>query len=175
MSDELFSAKTFNDRLLTATHSAENIEIEEKTGINNKTLSGYRNGRARPNVDTLLKISRAYNCSIDYLLGNDITVSPEPTSRQICESLMRIDETIDLHICPQDNSVHFSVYLDDEYTPFKDGDSDAQQRDAQRADVMRFFKDYSKLKSSAADAGIDGELWGQIIETLLNRMSKKEV
>lgn len=45
-------------------------QVKEKTGINNKTLSGYENGVSEPDTDTIKKLSELYDVSTDWLLGN---------------------------------------------------------------------------------------------------------
>lgn len=44
-------------------------QVKEKTGINNKTLSGYENGVSVPDPETLTKLADLYDVSVDYLYG----------------------------------------------------------------------------------------------------------
>ena len=44
------------------------IEVMKKTGINNKTLSGYENGVSNPDFESLKKLANLYKVSIDQLL-----------------------------------------------------------------------------------------------------------
>ncbi|MGN0454965.1 MAG: helix-turn-helix domain-containing protein [Ruminococcus sp.] len=44
------------------------LEVMEKTGINNKTLSGYENGIAEPDVETMVKLFNFYGISADRVL-----------------------------------------------------------------------------------------------------------
>lgn len=46
------------------------IQVYERTGIHNKTLSGYENGVSEPDTDTLKKLSEIYEVSIDWLTNN---------------------------------------------------------------------------------------------------------
>jgi transcriptional regulator with XRE-family HTH domain len=45
------------------------LEVAKKTGINNKTLSGYEHGRAEPDFDTLLKLAELYEVDIHWIIG----------------------------------------------------------------------------------------------------------
>jgi transcriptional regulator with XRE-family HTH domain len=44
-------------------------QVKERTGINNKTLSGYENGVSIPDPDTLTRLADLYEVSTDYLYG----------------------------------------------------------------------------------------------------------
>ncbi len=44
------------------------LEVMKKTGINNKTLSGYENGVAEPDIDTLTILFNLYGISADEVL-----------------------------------------------------------------------------------------------------------
>lgn len=44
-------------------------QIAEKLCISQQTYSDYENGKTEPTPDTLIKISKIYNVSVDYLLG----------------------------------------------------------------------------------------------------------
>lgn len=44
----------------------------EKYDINQSTLASYELGKREPNIDMLIRFSRIYGVSVDYLVGNDI-------------------------------------------------------------------------------------------------------
>lgn len=46
-------------------------EVKVRTGINNKTLSGYENGVSEPDAETLRILANLYDVTTDYLLGSD--------------------------------------------------------------------------------------------------------
>lgn len=54
-------------------------QVKEKTGIHNKTLSGYENGVSEPDVQTLNLLSDLYDVSMDWLYGK--TDNPQNTTR----------------------------------------------------------------------------------------------
>lgn len=43
-------------------------QVKERTGINNKTLSGYENGVSEPDFDSLKLLAECYDVTLDYLL-----------------------------------------------------------------------------------------------------------
>lgn len=45
------------------------IDVMKKTGINNKTLSGYENNVAEPDLRTLSTLAKLYGFSVDIMLG----------------------------------------------------------------------------------------------------------
>lgn len=45
-------------------------EIANKLNIQRVTYSHYETGRSQPSIDTLILLSKIFNCSIDYLVGN---------------------------------------------------------------------------------------------------------
>ena len=44
-------------------------QIAEKLCISQQTYSDYENGKTEPTTDTLIRISKIYNVSLDFLLG----------------------------------------------------------------------------------------------------------
>ena len=46
-------------------------QLAEMTNINIKTLGHYFTGNTKATIDNLVLISKALNCSIDYLVGID--------------------------------------------------------------------------------------------------------
>lgn len=51
-------------------------KVMELTGISRKTLSGYENSAAEPDLDTFARLLRLYQLSADEVLG--IKTSPPP-------------------------------------------------------------------------------------------------
>jgi Predicted transcriptional regulator with C-terminal CBS domains len=69
----------FADKLRSLRDEA-NISREElatKTGITYAALSKYETGEREPDFQTLGKIARYFDVSIDYLLGNSKVKTPE--------------------------------------------------------------------------------------------------
>lgn len=61
----------FNEKL-RKTRKTMNItqtQMAEKLNINQVTYHGYESGKHKPDIDTLVRIARILNTSIDYLLN----------------------------------------------------------------------------------------------------------
>ena len=56
-------------RLARERRELTQTQVMALTGINNKTLSGYENGVAEPDLQTLATLLRLYQGSADQLLG----------------------------------------------------------------------------------------------------------
>ena len=59
------------------------LELAQKLGITKQTVSNWENDNIQPSIDMLIKISKIFNVSTDYLLGltptNSINVDGLPT------------------------------------------------------------------------------------------------
>ncbi|MCF2219069.1 LexA family transcriptional regulator [Chryseobacterium sp. PS-8] len=62
-----------NIRLLRAKLGKTQRELSQKIQITASRYSSYENGKSKPPVDVLIKISRIFNVSIDLLLSVDLT------------------------------------------------------------------------------------------------------
>ncbi len=51
-------------------------------GLSDKTISAYENGRNTPDFQTLIKISRVFNVSVDYLIGATDSESSSTTFKE---------------------------------------------------------------------------------------------
>ncbi len=61
------------------------IQVMRLTGINNKTLSGYENSLAEPDIDTLVTLFKLYGLSFDKAFGIDTDSAktpPDPLKRR---------------------------------------------------------------------------------------------
>ncbi|MBS7228945.1 MAG: helix-turn-helix transcriptional regulator [Eubacteriales bacterium] len=54
------------------------IQVMRLTGINNKTLSGYENGLAEPDIDTLVTLFKLYGLSFDKAFSIDTDSAKAP-------------------------------------------------------------------------------------------------
>ena len=52
--------------------------LAKETGISEGNVTGWKAGRALPSVDALIKLSKYFDVSTDYLLG--LTDNPAPSS-----------------------------------------------------------------------------------------------
>ncbi len=67
------------------------VKVMELTGINNKTLSGYENGVAEPDLQTLSILARLYGFSIDELLKLDKCMCLQDDEKKLIEHYRRLD------------------------------------------------------------------------------------
>ena len=68
-------------RLARERRELTQIQVMALTGINNKTLSGYENGVAEPDLQTLTVLLRLYQTSADRLLGLNEFAPPADEER----------------------------------------------------------------------------------------------
>lgn len=56
--------------------------------------SRYENGKREPSIDILLKLSKLYSVSVDYLIGNDEVVDTSITEKEasMISAMRRADE-----------------------------------------------------------------------------------
>lgn len=47
------------------------LSLEKKTGVSNAQLGKYLLGKYEPSLSNAVKIANYFNCSLDYLTGND--------------------------------------------------------------------------------------------------------
>lgn len=55
------------------------LELAEKLGVSQQTISKYEKGVREPDNATLVKLSEIFNCSTDYLLGRTNVRTPIET------------------------------------------------------------------------------------------------
>ena len=59
------------------------MQVAQKLGITKQTVSNWENDNIQPSIDMLIKLSKIFNVSTDYLLGltptNSINVDGLPT------------------------------------------------------------------------------------------------
>lgn len=56
------------------------IDVMRRTGINNKTLSGYENGVSEPDLETFAKLLKLYGLSAD----NVLDINTKKYTEEIC-------------------------------------------------------------------------------------------
>ena len=59
-------------------------KVIELTGINRKTLSGYENSVAEPDLDTFARLLRLYQLSADEVLGIKTSTPPFRAANEKC-------------------------------------------------------------------------------------------
>lgn len=67
-----------NIRDLREDHDWTQQHVADCLGINRRTYSAYENGVNSMTPETLIKLARLYNTSVDYLLGLTQETAPYP-------------------------------------------------------------------------------------------------
>ena len=67
-----------NLKLLRKSFNLTLQQLAEELGTSNQVLSRYERGEREADYETLAKIARFFNVSIDYLLGFKSATTPEP-------------------------------------------------------------------------------------------------
>ena len=44
-------------------------QIQKKTGIAESAIYSWQNGKSSPNIDNVIKIANAFDCSVDFIIG----------------------------------------------------------------------------------------------------------
>ena len=57
-------------------------KVAKETGIPQQTFSKWKNGISVPKIDKLQKIADYFGVTVDYLLGNDSSTTPEDIELQ---------------------------------------------------------------------------------------------
>jgi transcriptional regulator with XRE-family HTH domain len=66
-------------------------ELAFHAQIDGRQVSRYENGRVMPSVDVIVKIAKAYDVSIDYLLLDDVPRRPaRPPSGKLAERVLSL-------------------------------------------------------------------------------------
>ena len=74
-------------------------EVGEKVGLTPQAIRLYEIGEREPTIETLKKLSKLFNVSIDYLLDNEIkdkTVFTEKQKQAIIGLISLTDKNLDL-------------------------------------------------------------------------------
>lgn len=64
-------------KLLIKQNNCKYLSIEQATGIKHYTISTYVNGTVEPDVESIIKLSKYFNVSSDYLVGHIDTIYPK--------------------------------------------------------------------------------------------------
>jgi len=82
-----------NLKVLRKRKKVSQDELSTELNIKRTTLSGYENGTAQANFETLLKFSAFFNVSIDALLKTDMTALSEAALNELQEETFPADVT----------------------------------------------------------------------------------
>jgi repressor LexA len=60
---------------LRTARNMKQVELARKLNVSQAALSGYETGKYEPDNETIKKIARIFNTSVDYLLGGDASAA----------------------------------------------------------------------------------------------------
>lgn len=72
----------------TRGHGPAQVDVAEATGIDQKTLSNYENGKTQPDARALIALADFFHVSIDYLVGR--TDMPSLDAQSISDELLKV-------------------------------------------------------------------------------------
>lgn len=69
----------FNENLKNLRLNSDLMQkrIAEILNVSVRTFQGWESGRTEPSIEKLIQIADLFNVSLDFLVGRDITLSPE--------------------------------------------------------------------------------------------------
>ena len=81
MSNDKRARSVFSERLrmLRKSNNLTQKQVAQSLSIDRSTYAYYEIDKTKPDYDTLLRISRIFNVSVDFLLGRDRDVSASVT------------------------------------------------------------------------------------------------
>ncbi len=62
-------------RQLRNAHNISQVQLADKLGVSKQSVSNWENGNIMPSIEMLVKISKLFGVSTDYLLGLDDKVT----------------------------------------------------------------------------------------------------
>lgn len=85
----------FNKRikLLREANKLSQVELADKIGVKKQTISNWENDNILPSIDMLIKVSKFFNVSSDYMLGLDSKTYIEITGLSV-EVISHIQQII---------------------------------------------------------------------------------
>lgn len=90
-------------------------EIAEFLNCGRATITNYESGRRSPDYDTLIKLSKKYNVTTDYLLGLTGAETSDKDIRYICDYTNLNEQTVDvLHNSESVFSKFINYFLSEE-------------------------------------------------------------
>ena len=83
----VFLMSTLGDRLRLARERKgfTQVQVRERTNINNKTLSGYEKGVSEPDIKTLVTLAELYEVSYKWLLSGEGSIDDTNNQTSLLE------------------------------------------------------------------------------------------
>lgn len=124
-------------RELRTSHKISQKELIKMLDISHASLSAYENGNKLPSLEILIKISKYFNVSLDWLCGANSKPVYDNVSDIIC-SMLGIMEAVngECSVKAYDNTISFDF----------SAPSDNDTENSVSAEITSFFKEYAEMK-----------------------------
>ena len=88
----------FKEHIEYLTGETKQNKIAGKLHVSESKISKWFSGNLLPTLEDLLTITEKYNCSIDWLIGHEISNKHNMSARDVCEQIVRLDTALYLTI-----------------------------------------------------------------------------
>ena len=92
---DYYSTLAVRLRTLISEEDTNITKVAKVAGVTRQAVSAYQDGSSQPTADTLTKISKHFNISVDWLLGLSEAKTTDPKVKEICEYTGLSEETIE--------------------------------------------------------------------------------
>ena len=92
MSDKRFNNKNLKNAIDKSGMTRE--QIAENVGCDTSSITKYYNGDRYPKTDIIIKLSKLFNCSTDYLLGVSDVATSDKDLQYICDYVGLSEEVV---------------------------------------------------------------------------------
>jgi transcriptional regulator with XRE-family HTH domain len=91
----MYNGEVLIKNLMELTETKTQDELAYKLNTTSSTISNWKHEDKIPNMEKLVKWSEKYNCSIDWLIGNNVEKPKKELSvRDICKMIVDIDTVL---------------------------------------------------------------------------------
>lgn len=163
--------KTFKSNIIKITGETKQNKIASVLGVSEATISRWFSGTAIPTLADLLEISKKFDCSIDWLLGNDLKSETNYSAHDFCKVLVNIDK-----------SIPFKIEFIEENFPYEPAGfiptirflytSSFTNPEADK--INRFLNAYNGLKEARSQGLIDNDLFKDAVHLQLAKTNPQE-
>lgn len=151
MKSQEFNGEIFRQRVLEAAGGISQKEFAATMGFNPSSVSKWfsdKETHVTPPLETVIKIAKKYNCSVDYLLGLDMNKAPEDitekmTDKDYCRVLTKFTEIFNQCEMREGDEL-ITLKIPSRYHICSPADAKEQA-------IYEFFSSYLKIKQANLD------------------------
>ena len=167
--------QTFKSNIIKITGETKQNKIADVLGVSEATISRWFSGTAIPTLADLLEISKKFDCSIDWLLGNDSKSASDYSVYDICKLLTNIDSATNFSVrdievgCDNAKKILTTICFTDPIIEEIFGLSDVER------ELNTFLRKYGKLKQAKSQELLDNDIFRNAVNAQLNKLSRKKI